>query len=102
MARRARRELSPASSTAEVPLGRLGRARSWPVQPPPPATASFGGPDGLARALGAVGYLPSRPLAVALFLALELERPLLLEGPAGVRKTDPPLPHPPPLARALL
>jgi MoxR-like ATPase len=58
------------------------------VQAPPPASAPFGGPDGLARALGAVGYLPSRPLAVALYLALSLERPLLLEGPAGVGKTE--------------
>jgi MoxR-like ATPase len=45
-------------------------------------------PDELTRALGAVGYLPSAPLAIALFLALKLDRPLLLEGPAGVGKTE--------------
>ena len=49
--------------------------------------------DGLARKLASVGYLASEELAVAAWLALSLERPLLVEGPAGVGKTD--------LARAL-
>ena len=39
------------------------------------------------------GYLASEELALAAWLALALERPLLVEGPAGVGKTD--------LARAL-
>ena len=34
------------------------------------------------------GYVADRPLAAALFLALRLERPLLLEGEAGVGKTE--------------
>ena len=34
------------------------------------------------------GYLPDRGLATALFLALTLEKPLLLEGEAGVGKTE--------------
>ncbi len=34
------------------------------------------------------GYLAERGLATALFLALKLERPLLLEGEAGVGKTE--------------
>jgi MoxR-like ATPase len=33
-------------------------------------------------------YLPDEGLATAVFLALELERPLLLEGEAGVGKTE--------------
>jgi MoxR-like ATPase len=49
--------------------------------------------DELARMLASVGYLASEELAVASWLALALERPLLVEGPAGVGKTD--------LARAL-
>jgi MoxR-like ATPase len=39
-------------------------------------------------ALEAHGYLPDDGLATAVFLALTLERPLLLEGEAGVGKTE--------------
>jgi MoxR-like ATPase len=41
-----------------------------------------------ADALAAQGYLADRPLAVAVHLALTLEQPLLLEGEAGVGKTE--------------
>jgi MoxR-like ATPase len=40
------------------------------------------------RALVGQGYLPDRGLATAVFLAGELEQPLLLEGEAGVGKTE--------------
>lgn len=36
----------------------------------------------------AAGYIADRELATAIFLMLELERPLLLEGEAGVGKTE--------------
>ncbi len=49
-------------------------------------------PDALEKALLHT-YIADRKTAVAAFLALTLERPLLIEGPAGVGKTD--------LARAL-
>ncbi len=39
-------------------------------------------------ALEAHGYLPDDGLATSVFLALALERPLLLEGEAGVGKTE--------------
>ncbi len=42
----------------------------------------------VARALVGQGYLPDRGLATAVFLAGELEQPLLLEGEAGVGKTE--------------
>jgi MoxR-like ATPase len=42
----------------------------------------------LQTALGRQGYVASDDLAVALHLALQLERPLLLEGAAGVGKTE--------------
>jgi len=34
------------------------------------------------------GYLPSREIATSVFLAERLDKPLLVEGPAGVGKTD--------------
>jgi len=45
-------------------------------------------PGLLDEKLRSVGYYASHELAVALRLALALERPLLLEGPAGVGKTE--------------
>src|SRR4249919_3753618 len=38
--------------------------------------------------LAAGGYVAERSLATALFLALKMERPLFLEGEAGVGKTE--------------
>jgi len=40
------------------------------------------------KALLAQGYLPQRGLATSLFLALVIQKPLLLEGEAGVGKTE--------------
>jgi MoxR-like ATPase len=42
----------------------------------------------LEQALHDASYLPDRGLATALFLSLRLEKPLLLEGEAGVGKTE--------------
>jgi MoxR-like ATPase len=42
----------------------------------------------LEQALRDASYLPDRGLATALFLSLQLEKPLLLEGEAGVGKTE--------------
>ena len=42
----------------------------------------------VAEALRAHRYLPDEGLATAVFLALRLERPLLLEGEPGVGKTE--------------
>ncbi len=44
--------------------------------------------DELEAALNDAAYLPDRGLATALFLALRLEKPVLLEGEAGVGKTE--------------
>jgi MoxR-like ATPase len=44
--------------------------------------------DELESALARVSYLADRGLATALFLSLRLEKPLLLEGEAGVGKTE--------------
>ncbi|MDP2621821.1 MAG: MoxR family ATPase [Hyphomicrobiales bacterium] len=42
----------------------------------------------LQERLGAVGYIADETLSMALYLAMELRRPLLLEGEAGVGKTE--------------
>jgi MoxR-like ATPase len=44
--------------------------------------------DDVFQALSAHGYLPDEGLATAVFLAVTLQRPLLLEGEAGVGKTE--------------
>jgi len=46
------------------------------------------GVDSLRAALDSLGYLADNGLATALFLALRLPQPLLLEGEAGVGKTE--------------
>jgi MoxR-like ATPase len=48
----------------------------------------FGSVEDVERALGAESYLPDRGLATAIFLAHAMQRPLLLEGEAGVGKTE--------------
>jgi MoxR-like ATPase len=44
--------------------------------------------EGLTEAFRRQGYIAERSLATTVFLALELGRPLLLEGEAGVGKTE--------------
>ena len=60
--------------------------------PTPPASGgTASGPADVAAvsaALTRYGYLPDEGLATAIFLALRLHRPLLLEGEAGVGKTE--------------
>jgi len=51
-------------------------------------SVSFRTIDELESALREADYLPDRGLATALFLALALEKPVLLEGEAGVGKTE--------------
>ena len=46
------------------------------------------GPSEVSHALSLHGYLPDDGLATSVFLALALKRPLLLEGEAGVGKTE--------------
>jgi MoxR-like ATPase len=52
------------------------------------STAPFSTIDAVVHALQGVGYFADRRLATAVFLALKLQRPLLLEGEPGVGKTE--------------
>ena len=48
----------------------------------------FASIDELEVALARASYLPDRGLSTALYLSLTMEKPLLLEGEAGVGKTE--------------
>jgi len=49
---------------------------------------TLGSTDAIQRAFRERGYIAERSLATAVYLGLELGRPLLLEGEAGVGKTE--------------
>ncbi len=53
-----------------------------------PLKSLFPSIDALTQALQEAGYFADRRLATAVFLALRLQRPLLLEGEPGVGKTE--------------
>ncbi|MEA2282744.1 MAG: hypothetical protein QOK21_3351 [Solirubrobacteraceae bacterium] len=53
-----------------------------------PEGVHFAGPDDVIAALAGEGYLADRGLATSIHLAAALEQPLLLEGEAGVGKTE--------------
>lgn len=57
---------------------------SVPARPAP----LFTGIDDVAKRLAETGYLPDTATATAVFLADRLGKPLLVEGPAGVGKTE--------------
>jgi MoxR-like ATPase len=48
----------------------------------------FDSVDVVLERLSDVGYIASRQLATAVYLAFNLEKPVLVEGPAGVGKTE--------------
>lgn len=51
-------------------------------------TNRFAGIDDVAQRLATAGYLASDAIATTVFLADRLSKPLLIEGPAGVGKTE--------------
>ena len=57
---------------------------SVPARPVP----LFADIDDVGRRLAETGYLPDTATATAVFLADRLGKPLLVEGPAGVGKTE--------------
>ena len=48
----------------------------------------FASVDALVEGLGSVGYIASRRIATALYMAVNLQKPILVEGSAGVGKTE--------------
>jgi MoxR-like ATPase len=57
-----------------------------PVQQPEDNIAKD--PDALARAFESKGYIADRSLATAVYLSTKLRKPLLIEGHAGLGKTE--------------
>lgn len=53
--------------------------------PTPPGLASA---DAITALLGSVGYISTPAISTAVYLAQHLRKPVLVEGPAGVGKTD--------------
>jgi MoxR-like ATPase len=58
------------------------------MSPTESSVPALGSVDQIVERFRAADYICDRSLATAVFLALELERPLLLEGEAGVGKTE--------------
>jgi MoxR-like ATPase len=54
----------------------------------PPRTPQFASVADVTKRLSEVGYLPDAQIATTVFLADRLGKPLLVEGPAGVGKTE--------------
>ena len=51
-------------------------------------TSAFSDPAEVSKRLSEVGYLPDEAIATVAFLAERLGKPVLVEGPAGVGKTE--------------
>ncbi len=50
--------------------------------------AAIGSPEDVARGLSGAGYLADETTALVSYLAVKLGKPVLVEGPAGVGKTE--------------
>jgi MoxR-like ATPase len=68
-----------------TPAASAAAARTAATDDRPGATRSI---EGITEVFRSHGYIAERSLATTVFLALELGRPLLLEGEAGVGKTE--------------
>ena len=85
---------TPASTDAETPVVLIARPTASADRTPSvgcliyAGRVEFGSIDELEGALRDADYLPERGLSTALYLALVLSKPVLLEGEAGVGKTE--------------
>jgi MoxR-like ATPase len=55
---------------------------------PPGSPLALPSIEAVAQGLRSAGYIPSRQIATAVYLAHHLQKPILVEGPAGVGKTE--------------
>jgi MoxR-like ATPase len=66
----------------------VSAAVEYSTSPAPATGAAFASVEDAARRLGGAGYLADEDTAVAAYVATHLGKPLLVEGPAGVGKTE--------------
>src|SRR5258707_14771744 len=59
-----------------------------PAVPEQPVEEFVRDPDALVRSFGRLGYIADRSLATAVYLMTKLRKPLLIEGHAGLGKTE--------------
>src|SRR5260370_29820250 len=59
-----------------------------PASPEQPVEEFVRGPDALMRSFRRFGYIADRSLATAVYLMTKLRKPLLIEGHAGLGKTE--------------
>ena len=55
---------------------------------PSPAPTALASIEAVTTALASVGYIATRQISTAVYLAHHLRKPVLIEGPAGVGKTE--------------
>ena len=68
------------------PQGAATQHRKVPT--PHPDYAPLASPEAIVEGLEGVGYIASDEIGTTIFLAERLTKPVLIEGPAGVGKTD--------------
>ena len=56
--------------------------------PPPGSRLALPSIEAVEQGLRSAGYIPSKQIATAIYLAHHLQKPILVEGPAGVGKTE--------------
>jgi MoxR-like ATPase len=71
-----------------APLGPVPAHRAERWSPPGGRMPYFDTVDDVTSALAEYGYIADRQLATAVFVQTRLDKPLLVEGPAGVGKTE--------------
>jgi MoxR-like ATPase len=59
-----------------------------PAGPTGASAAGLASPEAVTALLAGQGYIASRGIAMAVYLAHQLGKPVLIEGPAGVGKTE--------------
>jgi MoxR-like ATPase len=66
----------------------LSTALDAPASSMPASAQAVASVENLIEGLAGVGYIASRRIATALYMALHLQKPILVEGSAGVGKTE--------------